>query len=74
VNKAQAEELRRLIQSGHIAPVQAPVQHSSTTMIRGNGRQRRSGTNEQGGRGRPLYKTKKKLLLVPRLPGWIATH
>jgi hypothetical protein len=58
VTKAQAEELRRLIQSGHIAPVQAPAQHSSTTVIRGNGRQRRSGTNDQGGGGRLLYKTK----------------
>jgi hypothetical protein len=50
---------RRLIQSRHIAPVQTPTQHSSTTVIRGNGRQRRSGTNDQGGGGRPLYKTKK---------------
>jgi hypothetical protein len=58
VTKAQAEELRRLIQSGHIAPVQAPAQHSSTTVIRGNGRQRRSGTNDKGGGVRPLYKTK----------------
>jgi hypothetical protein len=59
VTKAQAEELRRLIQSGHIAPVQAaPAQHSSTTVIRGNGRQRRSGTNDQGEGGSPLYKTK----------------
>jgi hypothetical protein len=58
VTKAQAEELRRLIQSGHIAPVQAPAQHSSTTAIRGNGRQRRSVPNDQGGGGRPLYKTK----------------
>jgi hypothetical protein len=57
VTKAQAEEVHHLIQSGHIAPVQAPAQHSSTTMIRGNRRQRRSGTNEQGGGGRPLYKT-----------------
>jgi hypothetical protein len=59
VTKAQVEELRRLIQSGHIAPVQAPAHHSSTPVLRGNGRQRRSGPNEQGGGGgRPLYKTK----------------
>jgi hypothetical protein len=49
VTKAQAEELRRLIQSGHISPVQTPTQHSSTTVIRGNGHQRRSGANDQGG-------------------------
>jgi hypothetical protein len=58
VTKAQDEELRRLIQSGHIAPVQAPAQHISTMVIRGNGRQRLSGTNDQGGGGHPLYKTK----------------
>jgi hypothetical protein len=58
VTKAQAEELRRLIQSGHIAHVQAPAHHRSNTVIRGNGCQRRSGTNDQGGGGRPLYKTK----------------
>jgi hypothetical protein len=58
VTKAQAEELRRLIQSGHIVHVQTPTQHSSTTVVRGNGRQCRSGTNYQGGGGRPLYKTK----------------
>jgi hypothetical protein len=58
VTKAHAEELCRLIQSGHIAPVQAPAEHSSTTVIRGNGRQRRSGTNDQGGGGRLIYKTK----------------
>jgi hypothetical protein len=27
-------------------------------VVRGNGRQRRSGTNDQGGGVRPLYKTK----------------
>jgi hypothetical protein len=58
VTKAQAEKLRRLIQSGHIAPAQNPTQHSSKMVIRGNGRQRRSGTNDQGGGGRPLYNTK----------------
>jgi hypothetical protein len=58
VTKAQDEELRRLIQSGHIAPVQTPTQHSPTMVVHGNGRQRRSGTNYQGGGGRPLYKTK----------------
>jgi hypothetical protein len=58
VTKAQAEELRRLIQSGHIAPVQSPSHHSSTTVIHGNGRQRCSGTNDQGDGGRPRYKTK----------------
>jgi hypothetical protein len=65
VTKAQAEELRRMIHSGHIAPVQAPAQHSSTTVIRGNGRQRRSGTNDQGGGGRPLYKTKTITIVGP---------
>jgi hypothetical protein len=64
VTKAQAEELCRLIQSGHIAPVQAPAQHSSTTVIRGNGRQRRSGTNDQGGGGRLIYKTKNNNSIV----------
>jgi hypothetical protein len=49
VTKAKAEELRRRIQSGHIAPLQTPTQHSSTTVVRGNGHQRRSGTNDQGG-------------------------
>jgi hypothetical protein len=58
VTKAQAEELRRLIQSGHLAHLQTPTQHSTTTVVRGNGRQRRSGTNDQGGGGRTLYKTK----------------
>jgi hypothetical protein len=59
VTRAQAEELRRLIQSGHLAPLQTPTQHSSATVVRDNGRQRRSGTNDQGGGGHPLYKTKK---------------
>jgi hypothetical protein len=57
VTKAQAEELRRLIPSGHIAPVQAPAHHSSTPVLRGNGRQR-SGPNDQGGGSHPLYKIK----------------
>jgi hypothetical protein len=56
VTKAQAGELRRLIQSGHLAPLPTPAQHSSATVVRGNGR--RSGTNDQGGGGCPLYKTK----------------
>jgi nitroreductase len=59
VTKAQAEELRRLIQSGHLAPLQTTTQHRSSTVVRGNGRQRRSGSNEQAGGGRPLYKTQK---------------
>jgi hypothetical protein len=58
VTKAQAEEIRRLIQRDHIYPLQTPAQHSSTKAICGNGHQRRSGTNDQGGEGRPLYKTK----------------
>jgi hypothetical protein len=49
VTKAHAEELHRLIQSGHLAPLQTPTQHSSATVVRGNGRQRRSETNDQGG-------------------------
>jgi hypothetical protein len=57
VTKAQAEELRRLIQSGHTASTPGTTNHSSATVVRGNGRQRRSGTNDQGGGGRPLYKT-----------------
>jgi hypothetical protein len=43
VTKAQAEELRRLIHSGRIAPLPAQSQHTSTTVVRGNGRQRPSG-------------------------------
>jgi hypothetical protein len=58
VTKAQAEELLRLIQSGHIAPLQTPTQHISITVVRGNGRQLRSGANDQGGGVHPLYKTK----------------
>jgi hypothetical protein len=58
VTKAQAGEVRSLIQSGHVAPVQTTTTYSSTTVIRGNGRQRRSGTNEQGGGVRQLNKTK----------------
>jgi hypothetical protein len=52
VTKAQAEEHRRLIQSGHLAPLQTTTQHSSAMVVRGNGIQRRSGTKDQGpGRG-----------------------
>jgi hypothetical protein len=45
VTKAQAEELHRLIHSGHIAPLPAQSQHTSMTVVYGNGRQRRSGNN-----------------------------
>jgi hypothetical protein len=58
VTKAQAEDLRRLIHSGHIAPFPAQSQHTSATVVRGNGRQCRSGNNEQVSGSRPLYKTK----------------
>jgi hypothetical protein len=58
VTKAQAKELHRIIHSGRIAPVPAQSQHTSTTVVRGNGRQRRSGNNEQVSGSRPLYKTK----------------
>jgi hypothetical protein len=57
VTKAQAEDLRRLIHSGHIAPLPAQSQHTSATVVRGNGLQRRSGNNEQVSGTRPLYKT-----------------
>jgi hypothetical protein len=40
VTKDQAEELNRLIHSGHIAPMPAQSQHSSATVVGGNGRQR----------------------------------
>jgi hypothetical protein len=55
--KAQAEELRRIVHSGHISPLPDPAQHSSATVVRGNGRQRRIGNNEQVNGGHPLYKT-----------------
>jgi hypothetical protein len=58
VTKAQAEELRCLVHSGHIAPMPAPAQHSSATAFRRNGRQRRTGNNEQVNGGQPLYKSK----------------
>jgi type IV secretory pathway VirJ component len=60
VTKAQAGELRRLIRSGHIAPLPAQAQHGSATVARVNGRQHRSGKNEQVSGSRPLYKTKNK--------------
>jgi hypothetical protein len=47
VTKAQVEELRRLMHSGHIDPLPDQAQHGSATVVRGNGRQRRSGNNEQ---------------------------
>jgi hypothetical protein len=40
VTKAKAEELRRLIQSGQLAPLQTPTQNISATVVRGNGRHR----------------------------------
>jgi hypothetical protein len=40
VTKAEAEELRRMIHSGHIDPFSAQTQHGSATVARGNGRQR----------------------------------
>jgi hypothetical protein len=58
VTKDQAEELRWLIHSGHIAPLPAQAQHGSATVVRGNGRQRRSGNNEQASGSHPLLKTK----------------
>jgi hypothetical protein len=58
VTKARAEELRRLIHSGHISPLPAQSQHTSTTVVRGTGRQRRSGNNEQVSGSHPIYKTK----------------
>jgi hypothetical protein len=58
VTKAQAEEPRRLIHSGHIAPLPAQSQHTLTTVVHGNGRQRRLGNNEQVSGSHPLYKTK----------------
>jgi hypothetical protein len=58
VTKAQAEELHWLIHSGHIVPLPAQSQHGSATVVRRNGRQRRSGKNEQVSGSRPLYKTK----------------
>jgi hypothetical protein len=58
VSKAHAEELRRLIHSDNIDPLTAQSQHTSTTVVRGNGRQRRSGNNEQVSGTHPLYKTK----------------
>jgi hypothetical protein len=58
ITKAQADKLRRLIHSVHIAPFPAQAQHGSATVVRGNGRQRRSGNNEQVSGSRPLYKTK----------------
>jgi hypothetical protein len=60
VTKAQAEELRRLIKSGHMSPIQTPTQHISTAVIHGNGLQRRSGTNDQVGRGSPTLQDQKQ--------------
>jgi hypothetical protein len=57
VTKAQAEELRRLVHSGYIAPLPALAQHSSATVVRQNGRQRHTGNNKQVNGGLPLYKT-----------------
>jgi hypothetical protein len=57
VTKAQAEELCRLIHGGHIVPLPAQAQHGSATVFRRNGRQRRSGNNEQVNGSRPIYKT-----------------
>jgi hypothetical protein len=58
VTKARAEEPRWIIHSGHIAPLPAQSQHTLATVVRGNGRQRRSVNNEQISGSRPLYKTK----------------
>jgi hypothetical protein len=58
VTKAQDEEIHRLIHSGHITPLPAQAQHGSATVVRGVGRQRRSGNNDQLNGSRPLYKTK----------------
>jgi hypothetical protein len=58
VTKAQAEDLRRIIHSGHIAPFPAQSQHTSTIVVHGNGRQRRSENNEQVSGSRPPYKIK----------------
>jgi hypothetical protein len=58
LTKAQSEELRRLLNSGHITPVPAPTQDGSATVVRGNGRQRRIINNKQVNVGRPKYKTK----------------
>jgi hypothetical protein len=56
LTKAPAEEPFRLIHSGNIAPLPAQSQHTSATVVRGNGRQRRSVNNEQVSGSRPLYK------------------
>jgi hypothetical protein len=58
VTKDQDKEIRRLIHSGHIAPLPAQSQHISATLVRGNVSQCRSGNNEQVSGSRPLYKTK----------------
>jgi hypothetical protein len=58
LTKAQAKKQRRLVNSGHINPVPAPTPYASATVVRGNGRQRRTRNNEQGNVGRPKYKTK----------------
>jgi hypothetical protein len=58
VTKAQAEELHRIVNRGHITHMPSPAQHGSATVIRGYGRQRCTGNNEQGNWGRPMYKTK----------------
>jgi hypothetical protein len=46
VIKAQAEELYRLVNIGHITPLPAPAPHGSASVVRGNWRQRRTRNNE----------------------------
>jgi hypothetical protein len=58
LNKSQAEELRRLVNSGHITPDPAPTPDGSATVVRYNGLQRRTRNNVQVNMVRPKYKTK----------------
>jgi hypothetical protein len=59
LNKAKYEGLCLLVKSENITPVPAPNPDGSATVIRSNGRQRRTRNNEQVNMGRPKYKTKK---------------
>jgi hypothetical protein len=54
VTKAQAEELLRLVNSGHITPMPDPDTHGSAIVVCGNGRQRRTRNNQQGNGERPM--------------------
>jgi hypothetical protein len=61
LTKAQAEDLRHLVNNGYITHVPAPTPDGSTTVVHVNGRQRRTRNNEQGNLGRPKYKTKNNI-------------